>query len=113
MPTNSLYHTLNHANSWNCGRDSESPKYEFHLAADRTHLSRAVRLSQVAGKIPGEAKLTSATLCLGRLLDNPAIHVRAWYEPIARQWLEAQVRDKHPDPIDLRWNENWFSHINC
>jgi hypothetical protein len=27
------------------------------------------------------------------LLDNPAIRVRAWYEPIARQWLEAQFRN--------------------
>ena len=45
-------------------------------------------------KIPGEAKLTSATRRLNRLLDNPAIRVREWYEPIARQWLEAQFRSK-------------------
>jgi hypothetical protein len=25
-----------------------------------------------------------------RLLDNPAIRVREWYEPVARQWLQAQ-----------------------
>jgi hypothetical protein len=25
-----------------------------------------------------------------RFLDNPAIEVRAWYEPIAKQWLETQ-----------------------
>ena len=36
--------------------------------------------------------MTSATRRLSRLLDNPAIRVRAWYEPIARQWLEAQFR---------------------
>ena len=29
---------------------------------------------------------------LSRLLDNPAIRVREWYEPIARQWLETQFR---------------------
>jgi len=56
------------------------------------YLSRSVNMSKVAGKIPGEAKLTSATRRLSRLLDNPAIRVRAWYEPIARQWLEAQFR---------------------
>ena len=56
------------------------------------YLSRSVCLSQVAGKIPGEAKLTSATRRLSRLLDNPAIRVREWYEPIARQWLQAQFR---------------------
>jgi hypothetical protein len=27
------------------------------------------------------------------LLDNPAIRVREWYEPIARQWLQAQFRN--------------------
>jgi hypothetical protein len=57
------------------------------------YLSRSVCLSRVAGKIPGKAKLTSATRRLSRLLDNPAIHVRTWYEPIAREWLEAQFRN--------------------
>jgi hypothetical protein len=56
------------------------------------YLSRSVCMSRVAGKIPGEAKLTSASRRLSRLLDNPAIRVRAWYEPIAQQWLEAQFR---------------------
>lgn len=56
------------------------------------YLSRSVCLSKIACKIPGEAKLTSATRRLSRLLDNPAIRVRDWYEPIACQWLEAQFR---------------------
>lgn len=56
------------------------------------YLSRSVCLSRAAGKIPGKAKLTSATRRLSRLLENPAIQVRPWYEPIARQWLEAQFR---------------------
>ena len=56
------------------------------------YLSRSVCLSRIACKIPGEAKLTSATRRLSRLLDNPAIRVREWYEPIAREWLEAQFR---------------------
>jgi len=54
--------------------------------------SRSACLSKIACKIPGEAKLTSATRRLSRLMDNPAIRVRDWYEPIARQWLEAQFR---------------------
>ncbi len=56
------------------------------------YLSRSVCMSRVACKIPGEAKLTSVTRRLSRLLDNPAIRVREWYEPIARQWLKAQFR---------------------
>jgi len=54
--------------------------------------SRSVCLSRIAGKIPGPAKLLSTTRRLSRLLDNPAIRVREWYEPVARQWLEAQHR---------------------
>ena len=52
--------------------------------------SRSVHLSKIAGKIPGPAKLVSITRRLSRFLDNPAIRVREWYEPIAREWLQAQ-----------------------
>ena len=52
--------------------------------------SRSVQLSQVAGKVLGNAKNLSSVRRLSRFLDNPAIQVRDWYEPIARQWLEAQ-----------------------
>ncbi len=47
--------------------------------------SRSVCLRRIAGKIPGPAKLLSVTRRLSRLLDNPAIRVREWYEPIARE----------------------------
>ena len=56
------------------------------------HHSRSVTLSKIAGKIPGEAKLLSSVRRLGRFLSNPAIRVRGWYEPIARQWLAAQFQ---------------------
>lgn len=56
------------------------------------HQSRSVTLSRIAGKIPGEAKLLSTVRRLGRFLSNPAIRVRDWYAPIARQWLAAQFR---------------------
>jgi hypothetical protein len=49
--------------------------------------SRSVHLSKIAGKMPGPAKLLSAVRRLSRFLDNPAIQVRAWYEPVAREWL--------------------------
>lgn len=54
--------------------------------------SRSVCLSRIAGKIPGPAKLVSATLRLSRLLNNSAIQVRERYEPISREWLETQFR---------------------
>ena len=52
--------------------------------------SRSVQLSQVAGKVLGSAKLLSTVRRLERFLDNPAIEVRDWYEPIAKHWLDAQ-----------------------
>jgi len=51
--------------------------------------SRSVHLSRIAGKIPGPAKSVSTTRRLSRFLENPAIRVREWYEPIAREWLQA------------------------
>lgn len=46
--------------------------------------SRSVHLAKVADKIPGQACLPSMTRRMRRLLDNPAIRARAWYEPIAK-----------------------------
>ncbi len=52
-------------------------------------LGRSVHLSKIANKIPtGGATLPSATRRLSRLLDNAAIRVRDWYEPIACSLLE-------------------------
>jgi hypothetical protein len=73
-------------------------------------LSRSVCISRVACKIPGEAKLTSATRRLSRLLDNPAIRVREWYEPIARQWLEAQFRSSREIRLIIDGTKIGFGH---
>lgn len=53
-------------------------------------LGRSVHLSKIAAKIPvtNGATLPSVTRRLSRLLDNAAIAVRAWYEPLARRLLE-------------------------
>ena len=53
--------------------------------------SHSVHLSKIAGKIPGAAQLLSTVKRLSRFLDNPAVHVREWYRPIAEQWLQAQA----------------------
>lgn len=62
-------------------------------------LSRSVHLSKIANNIPTvnskkktEATLPSATRRLSRLLNNSAIRVRDWYEPIARSLLERAAR---------------------
>ena len=50
--------------------------------------AQAVHLSKVAAKMPGLSYLPSRIRRLSRLLDNPAIQVRAWYQPIARGILQ-------------------------
>ena len=50
--------------------------------------SRSVHLSKVAEKIPGTACLPSLTRRVRRLLDNPAIQVRDWYEPLAKSIVQ-------------------------
>jgi hypothetical protein len=90
MPINKLYHT------WNMHIRQLQPNERITRIRNITWLivgiyqSRSVCLSRIAGKIPTSAKLLSTTRRLSRLLSNPAIRVREWYEPIARQWLEAQ-----------------------
>ena len=92
MPINQLYHT------WIQKIIQLQPKHRITQIRNLTwliigiYLSRSVSLSRIACKIPGEAKLTSVTRRLSRLLNNPAIRVRECYEAIARQWLEAQYR---------------------
>jgi hypothetical protein len=51
--------------------------------------SKSVHLSKVALKIPGDTNTLSITRRLSRFLDNPAIRVREWYEPVARNVLQA------------------------
>lgn len=63
-------------------------------------LCGSVHLSKIAAKIPSSsttinssATLPSAVRRLSRLLDNSAISVREWYEPMARRLLEYQARN--------------------
>jgi hypothetical protein len=53
--------------------------------------SKSVHLSKVALRIPGVAKLRSTVRRLSRFLNNPAVRVREWYEPIARDLLQSMA----------------------
>jgi hypothetical protein len=56
------------------------------------YLSKSVHLSKIALKIPSRAKVASITRRLSRFLDNPAVRVREWFEPIAREILQAAAQ---------------------
>jgi hypothetical protein len=85
MPINKLYHT------WNMRIRQLRPTDRITRIRNITWLivgiyqSRSVCLSRIAGKIPTSAKLLSTVRRISRLLSNPGIRVREWYEPIARQ----------------------------
>jgi hypothetical protein len=92
MPINQYYHTwIQRIRELRPGqRITQVRNFTWLLVG--IHQSRSVTLSKIAGKIPGKAKLLSTVRRLGRFLSNPAIRVRSWYEPIARQWLITQYR---------------------
>ncbi len=50
-------------------------------------LSRSVHVSHIAEKLPGIATTVSKTRRVSRFLDNSAVRVREWYEPVARGLL--------------------------
>jgi hypothetical protein len=91
MPINKLHHT------WIQRIRELRPKQRITQVNNFVWLiygiykSRSVTLSKIAGEIPGKAKLLSTFRRLERTLDNPAIRVRNWYEPIAREWLCRQL----------------------
>jgi len=90
MPINELYHTWMRRICELRPDQRITQQRNFVWLIIGIYKSRSVHLSKIAGKIPGLAKLLSITRRLNRFLDNPAIRVREWYKPIARQWLEAQ-----------------------
>src|SRR5574338_756816 len=87
MPINRFYHT------WMERIRQLFPR--LHLPQQRNlawvlvgvYLSRSVALSRIAGKMPGPAKRVSRIRRLERFVDNPTLHVRPLYRPLAQAWL--------------------------
>jgi len=110
MPINNLYHT------WNMRIRQLQPNERETRIRNLTWLiigifqSRSVYLSRIAGKIPGEVKLLSSIQRLSRFLANPAIDVRAWYEPIARDWLTMQARHLQQVRLIVDGTKVGFAH---
>jgi hypothetical protein len=90
MPINNLYHTWLHQICELRPNQRITQVRNFVWLMVGIYESRSVHLSKIAGKIPGQAKQVSLTRRLSRFLDNPAIRVREWYQPIAQQWLQTQ-----------------------
>lgn len=91
MPTNHLYHTWIQRIRELRPNQRITQIRNFALLLYGIYTSKSVTLSKVAVKIPGKAKLLSTFRRLERFLANPAIQVREWYEPIAKEWLLNQA----------------------
>jgi hypothetical protein len=91
MPTNKLYHTFMSQICELRPNQRITQIRNFVWLLFGIYQSGSVTLSKIAVKIPGPATLVSATRRMSRFLENPAIRVREWYQPIARRWLQAQA----------------------
>jgi len=91
MPINEPYHTWFMMVKQLQPTERKTRLRNFAWLIAGIYQSRSVYLSRIAGKIAGRAKLLSNVQRLSRLLANPAIVVRTWYEPIARDWLRYQA----------------------
>jgi len=87
MPITELYHIWNQKISQLRPGERITRVRNFTWLVIGMYKSRPVHLSKIADKIPGTAYLPSVTRRLSRFLDNPAIRVRAWYEPIAQSLI--------------------------
>jgi len=91
MLTNNLYHTwIRRIREQRPGQRITQIR-NFALLLCGIYASKSVTLSKIAVKIPGKAKLLSTFRRLEYFLANPAIRVREWYEPIAKEWLARQA----------------------
>jgi len=88
MPIRELYHTCHKMLSGLRPQERITRIRNFSWLLVGLYKSRSVHLSKVAENIPGKAYLPSLTRRLRRLLDNRAIQVRDWYEPIAKSIIE-------------------------
>jgi hypothetical protein len=67
-------------------------------------------LSKIALKIPGDVKVRSTVQRLSRFLQNPAIRVREWYEPIARELIQAMAQNVGEVRLIADGTKVGFSH---
>jgi len=110
MPINQLYHTWIRRILELHPNERKTRVRNFAWLMIGIYESRSVYLSRIAGKIPSQAKRTSITRRLRRFLDNPAIRVREWYEPLARQWLQAQCESLQEIRLIVDGTKVGFAH---
>lgn len=110
MPINKIYDTWNLRIKQLQPMERKTRIRNFTWLIVGIYQSRSINLSRIAGKIPGSAKLVSFTRRLSRLLSNPTINTRAWYEPVAREWLEKQTKNLQQIQLVVDGTKVGFAH---
>lgn len=88
MPIKELYHTWKDFVNKLRPEERVTRKQNFIWLLVGLYQSRSVHLSKIAEKIPGLTYLPSRVRRIQRFLENRAVHVRDWYEPVARSVLQ-------------------------
>jgi hypothetical protein len=91
MPVNQLYNTCLERIKQLRPKERITRLRNFAWMAAGIMMSRSVHLSYIARKMAGLATTPSKVRRLSRFLDNGAIRVREWYEPLARKLLQSVV----------------------
>ena len=91
MSVNHIYHTWLERIRQLRPKERITRRRNFAWIVAGILMSRSVHLSRIAEKIPGIATTVSKARRVSRFLDNRAIRVREWYEPVARGLLEEVV----------------------
>ena len=100
MSINTLYHT------WKKKMEQLRPQEHRARVNILTWLivgifaSRSVQLGRIAAKIPGAATRTSVERRLERLVNNPHLRVREWYEPLIQPLLQGQAGHEYRLVVD-------------
>jgi len=89
MSVNHLYHTWLKRIKQLCPQERITRLRNLAWLIVGFYQSKSVHLTKIALKIPGDANLLSTVRRLSRFLDNPAVRVREWYEPIARDLFQS------------------------
>ena len=91
MTTNTLYHKLMQQISQVMGPERITQRRGLAWLMVCLYLGRSPHIERIANKIPGPAKKRSKGERLRRWLNNTAVKVDHWYEPIARQLVAAAM----------------------
>jgi hypothetical protein len=91
MTTHQLYFTLTKQIELILGQERVTRKRVLAWVMTCLCLGRTPLTNRLANKMPGKAKKLSKAKRIRRWLNNPAIRVRLWYEPIARALLQQAV----------------------